>query len=75
MAASLLLRPGLDIDQMVLFRLLQGMFGAALVPLSQSVMLDIYSAQERASGMSIQDMGVMMGPGSWSALRLSDPDL
>src|SRR6201747_612501 len=51
-----------DINQMVLFRLLQGMFGAALVPLSQAVMLDSYSLQERAKAMSIWGMGVMMGP-------------
>ena len=36
--------------QMVLFRLLQGVFGAALVPLSQAVMLDSYALQERGQG-------------------------
>jgi DHA2 family multidrug resistance protein len=51
-----------DINQMVLFRLLQGVFGAALVPLSQAVMLDMYTLQERAKAMSIWGMGVMMGP-------------
>lgn len=51
-----------DITQMVLFRLLQGVFGAALVPLSQAVMLDSYTLQERAKAMSIWGMGVMMGP-------------
>src|SRR6202030_182227 len=51
-----------DINQMVIFRLLQGVFGAALVPLSQAVMLDSYSLQERAKAMSIWGMGVMMGP-------------
>ncbi len=51
-----------DITQMVLFRLLQGMFGAALVPLSQAVMLDSYALHERAKAMSIWGMGVMLGP-------------
>ncbi len=51
-----------DISQMVLFRLLQGVFGAALVPLSQAVMLDSYALHERAKAMSIWGMGVMMGP-------------
>ncbi len=51
-----------DISQMVVFRLLQGVFGAALVPLSQAVMLDSYTLQERAKAMSIWGMGVMMGP-------------
>src|SRR5665213_1148045 len=51
-----------DINQMVLFRLLQGVFGAALVPLSQAVMLDSYALHERAKAMSIWGMGVMLGP-------------
>ncbi len=60
--ASVLCGVAQDIDQMVLFRLLQGVFGAALVPLSQAVMLDSYTLQERAKAMSIWGMGVMMGP-------------
>jgi DHA2 family multidrug resistance protein len=47
---------------MVLFRLLQGVFGAALVPLSQAVMLDIYPPEQRGSAMAIWGMGVMVGP-------------
>src|SRR5712675_350142 len=60
--ASVLCGLAQNINQMVLFRLLQGVFGAALVPLSQAVMLDSYSLQERAKAMSIWGMGVMMGP-------------
>jgi len=60
--ASVLCGLARDIDQMVLFRLLQGVFGAALVPLSQAVMLDAYALHERARAMSIWGMGVMMGP-------------
>src|SRR3954451_415697 len=69
--ASVLCGLAQDINQMVLFRLLQGVFGAALVPLSQAVMLDSYTLQERAKAMSIWGMGVMivpiMGPslGAW----------
>jgi DHA2 family multidrug resistance protein len=48
--------------QMVLFRLLQGAFGAAIVPLSQSTMLDIYPPSKRGVAMSIWGMGVMLGP-------------
>jgi len=51
-----------NITEMVGFRLLQGAFGAALVPLSQIVMLDSYSVQERGSAMAIWGMGVMLGP-------------
>ena len=45
--ASFLCALAQNIEQMVLFRLLQGMAGAALVPLSQSVLLDAYSLEER----------------------------
>ncbi len=60
--ASVLCGLAQDINQMVGARLLQGVFGAALVPLSQAVMLDSYSLQERAKAMAIWGMGVMMGP-------------
>ncbi|MDB5611195.1 MAG: EmrB/QacA family drug resistance transporter [Bradyrhizobium sp.] len=60
--ASVMCGAAQDINQMVLFRLLQGVFGAALVPLSQAVMLDSYALHERAKAMSIWGMGVMMGP-------------
>src|SRR5476651_823261 len=42
-----------SLDQMIIFRLLQGMFGAALVPLSQATMLDIYPVEQRGSAMAI----------------------
>ena len=61
-AASMLCGVALSIEQMVAYRLLQGVFGAALVPLSQAVMLDIYPPERRASAMAIWGMGVMLGP-------------
>jgi DHA2 family multidrug resistance protein len=60
--ASLLCALAQNIEQMVVFRLLQGMAGAALVPLSQSTLLDSYSAEERGSAMAIWGVGVMLGP-------------
>ena len=51
-----------NLDQMILFRLLQGAFGAALSPLSQSIMLDLYPPQQRGNVMAIWGMGVMVGP-------------
>ncbi len=60
--ASILCGLAANIAQMVGFRLLQGAFGAALVPLSQSVMLDSYSAEQRGSAMAIWGIGVMLGP-------------
>ena len=60
--ASMLCGIAQSIEQMVAFRLLQGIFGAALVPLSQTVMLDIYPPAQRGSAMAIWGMGVMLGP-------------
>ncbi|MGZ5937595.1 MAG: DHA2 family efflux MFS transporter permease subunit [Rhizomicrobium sp.] len=51
-----------SLDQMILFRLMQGCFGAALSPLSQAVMLDLYPPQKRGNIMAIWGMGVMLGP-------------
>ena len=60
--ASLLCALAQNIEQMVLFRLLQGMAGAALVPLSQSVLLDAYTVEERGQAMAVWGIGVMLGP-------------
>src|ERR1700749_4878733 len=60
--ASMLCGVAQNLEQMVLFRLLQGVFGAALVPLSQATMLDIYPPEQRGSAMALWGMGVMVGP-------------
>ncbi len=60
--ASMLCGIAQNIEEMVLFRLLQGTFGAALVPLAQSVMLGIYPPEKRGWAMSLFGMGVMIGP-------------
>jgi MFS transporter, DHA2 family, multidrug resistance protein len=60
--ASMLCGVALSIEQMVAYRVLQGVFGAALVPLSQAVMLDIFPPAQRGSAMAIWGMGVMLGP-------------
>ena len=51
-----------DIDEMVIFRLLQGVFGAAVVPLSQAVLLDINPREKHAQAMAIWGAGIMLGP-------------
>ena len=47
---------------MVFSRVLQGLFGAMLMPLSQAVMLDIYPPEGRAKAMTIWSIGTMIGP-------------
>jgi DHA2 family multidrug resistance protein len=61
-AASMLCGIAQSIGEIVLFRVIQGMFGAALVPLSQTVMLEIYPVEQRSWAMSLWGMGVMIGP-------------
>ena len=61
-AASMLCGAAQSLVQMVVFRVLQGVFGAALVPLSQSTMMDIYPMEKRGQAMAIWGMGVMIGP-------------
>lgn len=51
-----------NLSQEVVFRFLQGCFGAALVPLSQAIMLDIYPVEQRGTAMAIWATGVMIGP-------------
>src|ERR1700733_9252880 len=60
--ASMLCGAAQNLDQMVLFRIIQGVFGAALGPLSQAVMLDMYPPAKRGKMMAIWGMGVMLGP-------------
>lgn len=75
--ASMLCGIAQGIEEMVLFRLLQGIFGAALVPLSQAVMLDAFPIESRGQAMAIWGMGVMLGPimgptlGGWLTEALS----
>ena len=60
--ASALCGVATSLAQMVIYRLLQGICGAALVPLSQSVLLQINPPQRHAKAMSVWGMGVILGP-------------
>lgn len=51
-----------NLPEIVVARLLQGVFGAALVPLSQAIMLDINPPERHARAMALWGMGVMLGP-------------
>ena len=61
-ATSMLCGAAQSLDQMVVFRIFQGVFGAALVPLSQAILLDIYPPERRGFAMAIWGVGVMLGP-------------
>ena len=61
-AASVLCGIAGSLSEIVGARLLQGLFGAALVPLSQSTLLDINPREKHGSAMAVWGMGVMVGP-------------
>lgn len=60
--ASMLCGASSSLSEIVFFRLLQGIFGAGLVPLSQAVLLDTYPREKHGSAMAIWGLGVMVGP-------------
>ncbi len=51
-----------SLPSMVAFRLLQGVFGAAIVPLSQTFLLDINPREKAGQAMAMWGAGIMVGP-------------
>jgi MFS transporter, DHA2 family, multidrug resistance protein len=60
--ASMLCGMAQSLNQIVLFRALQGAFGAALVPLSQTVLFNVYPRERHGFAMALFGVGVMVGP-------------
>jgi DHA2 family multidrug resistance protein len=60
--ASMLCGMAQSLVQIVLFRVLQGLFGAALVPLSQTVLFNINPKERQGSAMALWGVAVMAGP-------------
>ena len=50
------------LPEIVLFRLLQGLCGAALVPMSQAVLFDINPPERHGKAMAVWGLGVVLGP-------------
>lgn len=59
---SALCGASVTLSELVVFRLLQGVFGAGLVPLSQAILADIFPPEDRGKAMAIWGVGVMVGP-------------
>lgn len=51
-----------SLPEAVLARMLQGVFGACLVPISQSILLDTFPREQHAKAMSLWGIGVMVAP-------------
>src|SRR6201990_1958616 len=61
-AASMLCGIASSLPEIVIFRVLQGVFGAALIPLSQTVLMNIYPKEKQGSAMAVWAVAVMAGP-------------
>jgi DHA2 family multidrug resistance protein len=60
--ASMLCGAAMSLTQMVAFRVMQGVFGAFIIPLAQTTMLGIYPKEKHGQAMAVWSMGVMIGP-------------
>lgn len=60
--ASMICGMSTSLTEMVAARLLQGIFGASLVPLSQAVLLDINPPRRHGPAMALWGGGVTLGP-------------
>lgn len=60
--ASMLCGIATSLPEIVIFRVLQGVFGAALIPLSQAVLLDINPPEKHGQAMAIWGAGAILGP-------------
>ena len=60
--ASALCGQGRTLAEMVMFRALQGIAGATVIPLSQSILVEAFPGEERGKGMAFWGIGIMLGP-------------
>tara|TARA_R110000787_G_scaffold67411_2_gene151013 strand:- start:1904 stop:3454 length:1551 start_codon:yes stop_codon:yes gene_type:complete len=61
-ASSLLCATASNLEMLVFYRVMQGLSGAFVMPLSQTVMLDINPPKNHPRAMAIWGMGVMIAP-------------
>jgi DHA2 family multidrug resistance protein len=75
--ASMLCGVATSLGEIVAFRLLQGVCGASLIPLSQAVILDLYPPSKLGQVMAVWGAGAILGPifgpalGGWLTDNLS----
>ncbi|MGD0280064.1 MAG: DHA2 family efflux MFS transporter permease subunit, partial [Smithella sp.] len=60
--ASMLCGIAWNLPSMVVFRIIQGIGGGALIPITQSILRETYPPKEQAMAMGIYGMGVVLGP-------------
>jgi len=75
--ASALCGLAANVGQMVIFRILQGAAGAAMMPLSQAILLETFPPEEHTLAMTTSGIGMMLAPvlgptiGGWITLNWS----
>lgn len=62
MICSALCGMATSLSELVFFRILQGVFGASLVPLSQYILRDTFPPEEHVKAMAIWGVGIMAAP-------------
>lgn len=62
LASSMICGISTSLTEMVIFRTLQGIFGASLVPMSQYILRDTFPPEEQGKAMAIWGVGVMVAP-------------
>jgi len=60
--ASLLCGLALNLAMMILFRVVQGLCGGLMQPLSQAVMLEAFVPEERGKAMAFWGLGIVVAP-------------
>lgn len=60
--ASMMCGMAWDLRSMVIFRMIQGIGGGALIPIAQAILRETYLPHEQAMAMSIYGLGIILGP-------------
>ncbi|MGH8397307.1 MAG: DHA2 family efflux MFS transporter permease subunit [Gammaproteobacteria bacterium] len=62
LCASFMCGTATSLVEIVVLRVIQGLFGAAMVPISQAILLDTYPREKHGMAMAIFGIGLMLGP-------------
>lgn len=51
-----------NLESLVFFRVIQGLSGGVMMPLSQAILMETFSAREQPMAMAVWGLGMMLGP-------------
>ncbi len=60
--SSLLCGLAPNLETLILFRVLQGLSGGAMMPLSQAILMETFPPEEQGTAMAVWGMGMMVAP-------------